>query len=252
MAEANSGESGVGRLSIRLLGSFHISIDDVPRTISIPAQRLLAMLALNHESAAERALAAGTLWPDSTETAARSNLRSALSSLGSLRGAILETVPNGLQLAQPLRVDLHERRERAHRLLDPSFDDDDAPLSAFTDDLLPQWDEVWVEHERESFRQLRLHVLEYLSERLAGAGRYAEAMEAALLAVEGAPIRESAHRAVIHVLAAEGNRGEAMSRYAELCAVLDRELGVGPSFQIEDAMGEATTAYRGNLDAPRG
>lgn len=251
MAEANSGESGVGRLSIRLLGCFQISVDDAPTTVSVPAQRLLAMLALNHVSAVERAFAAGTLWPDSTETAARSNLRSALSSLGSLREVIVEIVPNGLQLARPLRVDLHERRESAHRLLDPSFDGDDAPLSAFTDDLLPHWDEFWVEHERESFRQLRLRVLEYLSERLVRAGRYAEAMEAALLAVEGAPLRESAHRAVIHVLAAEGNRGEAMSRYAELCAVLDRELGVGPSFQIEDAMSETTNSDRGNLDARR-
>jgi DNA-binding SARP family transcriptional activator len=67
-------------------------------------------------------------------------------------------------------------------------------------------------------------------------------MEAALLAIEGAPLRESAHRALIRALAAEGNRGEAMSRYAVLREMLDRELGVEPSFEVDDVLGEASSS----------
>jgi len=42
-----------------------------------------------------------------------------------------------------------------------------------------------------------LHALESLSARLATLGRYAEAVEAALNAVDIEPLRESAHRALI-------------------------------------------------------
>ena len=240
VAKSGSYHPGMRRVSLSLLGSFELQVDEEPRTVSIPAQRLLAMLALDHGKIMERSYVAGTLWPDSTDTAARSNLRSALSSLGPMRRIVVGVVPGRLQLAEQLHVDLHEYREKAHDLLDRSGDT--APISAFAFDLLPHWDEAWVEPERESFRQLRLHILEHLSERFTRLGRFAEAMEAALLAVEGAPLRESAHRALIRALAAEGNRGEAMSRYALLREMLDRELGVEPSFEIDDVLGEASSS----------
>lgn len=136
-------------------------------------------------------------------------------------------------------VDFHERREKAHQLLNPSVEGDYIPFSEFAVDLLPHWDEVWVEPEREAYRQLRLHVLESLSERSTRHGRFAEAIESALLAMEGAPLRESAHLALIRALAAEGNRGEALVRYSKLCALLDQELGVEPSFQFDDVLSES-------------
>jgi SARP family transcriptional regulator, regulator of embCAB operon len=213
-------------------------VDDEPKTISKPAQRLLAMLALEQGGISELSYVAGTLWPDSAESAARSNLRSALSNLGRLRGTVMEIAPGGIRLARDLRVDLYERREQAHRLLDPDAQVNDFPLSAFASDLLPHWDEVWVEPERESYRQLRVRVLERLSDRLTKLGTSAEGMQAALLAVEAAPLRESAHRAVISALAAEGNRGQAMARYTELCDLLDRELDVEPSFRIDDVFSQ--------------
>jgi DNA-binding SARP family transcriptional activator len=236
--EVNPRHSRVGRLNVRLLGCFEFLVADEPKDISRPAKRLLAMLALNQGGIAERTYIAGTLWPESSESAARSNLRSALCSLGSLRRVIVESVPGGLRLARHLRVDLHACREKARRILDSEFEGDDVPLSAFATDLLPHWDEIWVEQDRESFRQLRVRVLERLSNRLTGLGRFAEGIQAALLAVEAAPLRETAHRAVISALAAEGNRGEAMSRFNELCDVLDRELGVAPTFQIDDVLSE--------------
>jgi len=235
VAEVNSEHLRVGQWRVRLLGGFEFFVDDELRVISLPAQRLIAFLALNNGSMVERTYVAGTLWPDSSETAARSNLRSALSSLGPLRSTIVEVMPRTLQLGRRVLVDLHERREKAHQLLDPSIEGE-YPFAAFAIDLLPHWDEVWVEAERESYRQLRLHVLENLSERSTRQGRFAEAIESALLAVEEAPLRESSHLALIRAVAAEGNHGEALKRYTELCALLDRELGVDPSFQIDDLL----------------
>jgi DNA-binding SARP family transcriptional activator len=234
----STGDRRVGRPNVRLLGCFEVLVDDEPKNISLPAQRLLAMLALEQGGTCERSYVAGTLWPDSAESAARSNLRSALSNLGRLRGMMIEIMPGSIRLAPHLRVDLYEHRERASRLLDPDDQGNDVLVSAFASDLLPHWDEVWVESERESYRQLRVHVLERLSDRLTKLGRYAEGIQAALLAVDAAPLRESAHRAVINALAAEGNRGEAMARYTELCDLLDRELGVEPSFRIDDVFSQ--------------
>lgn len=80
--------------------------------------------------------------------------------------------------------------------------------------------------ERERLRQLCLHSLEALSERLLELGRYGDAMEAGLNAVRAEPLRESAHRAVISVHLREGNFGEALRQYRRYERLLWEELGV--------------------------
>jgi DNA-binding SARP family transcriptional activator len=44
-------------------------------------------------------------------------------------------------------------------------------------DLLPGWDEDWLQLERERHRQLRIHALEALSQRLTSGGQYAAAID---------------------------------------------------------------------------
>ena len=90
--------------------------------------------------------------------------------------------------------------------------------------------------ERERLRQLRLHTLEAMADRLARAGRYGEAVQAAYVAVGIEPLRESAHRAVVRVHLAEGNIVEAIRAHRAYCDVLLRELGVGPTSLMEDLM----------------
>ena len=66
-------------LQVRLLGQFKVEVDgmsiDIP---SRPAQSLLAYLILSAGTAQRREKLAGLLWPDSSESNARSNLRHAL------------------------------------------------------------------------------------------------------------------------------------------------------------------------------
>ena len=239
LPDGASGHNDRKRLQVRLLGNFELLVAGEPKVIPQPGQRLIAMLALDHGGWLGRTQIAGTLWPDSTETAARSNLRSALSSLGSLRSIVVETTPDNLRLEPHVTVDLQNCRRIARRMLDGPDHVTGGLLSAFAADLLPHWDDGWLEPERESYRQLRLHLLEKMSERLTREGRFGRAVEAGLLAVAAAPLRESAHRAVIRALAAEGNRGEALDRYNALAAMLNRELGVEPSFRFEDVLVEA-------------
>ena len=66
-------------LEIRLLGQFNLRLNDYPiQLLSRPAQSLLAYLALKPGTAYRRERLAGLLWPDATETNARSYLRQAL------------------------------------------------------------------------------------------------------------------------------------------------------------------------------
>ena len=66
-------------LEVRLLGQFKVEVAGTPVDIpSRPAQSLLAYLILNAGLALRREKLAGLLWPDSSESNARSNLRHAL------------------------------------------------------------------------------------------------------------------------------------------------------------------------------
>jgi DNA-binding SARP family transcriptional activator len=231
-----SEREGSRQPQLSLLGSFQLLLGDEMTRLPMPSQRMVAFLGLQNGRPVGRSYVAGTLWPEVEEASARSDLRSALWKLGQLRDDLVEVTNDDLRLRPDICIDLREMRVRAQRVLDDSRDAADLSPELFADDLLPQWSDAWVETERESYRQLRLHALEQLSERLAVAGRFGPAVEAGLLAVAGAPLRESAHRAVIRVLAMEGNRAEARQRYGELSSLLRDEMGVEPSFRLEAIM----------------
>src|SRR5262249_3418614 len=93
-------------------------------------------------------------------------------------------------------------------------------------ELLPDWYDDWVLLERERLRELRLHALEALALRLAALGRFAEAVEAGLAAVRSEPLRESAHRVLIRLHLAEGNRHRALCQYREYTRLMRLDLNL--------------------------
>ena len=106
-------------------------------------------------------------------------------------------------------------------------------MSSSSGELLPDWYDDWVVIERERFRQLRVHALERLCERLTSERRFTEAVETGLAAVEGEPLRESAHRVLIHAHLAEGNAAEALRQYGVFRGLLRDRLGLEPSGQMD-------------------
>jgi DNA-binding SARP family transcriptional activator len=178
---------------------------------------------------------AGTLWTDSSETAASASLRTVLWRLKQLRCAVVEATPTHVSLAPGVEVDLHRTAAMAHRLTDGVDDglDVDVEKIVLAGELLPDWYDDWVVIERERFRQARLHALEALCYALAHHGRYESAIDTGLAAVAGEPLRESAHRAVILVHLAEGNRGEALRQYEFCRRLLKEQLGLAPSAETE-------------------
>ena len=91
------------------------------------------------------------------------------------------------------------------------------------------WYDDWVLSEAEDWRQLRLHALEALADRLTAMGRWGEAADAAGAAVRAEPLRESANAALIRVHLAEGNQSEAVRQFDRYRALLDAELGLEPT-----------------------
>jgi DNA-binding SARP family transcriptional activator len=218
---------------LSLLGGFELHCGGKDVAVSRSGQRLLALLALQGRPL-ERLWVAGTLWLDTTEERAGASLRSALWRLPQPHGAaVVQATPTHLRLARDLAVDVHELAGRAKGLDAPAAADDGAlDPSALSKDLLPDWYEDWVVLERERFRQLRLHALEALCRRLTEAGRFGAAVQAGLAAVAGEPLRESAHRTLIHAHLAEGNPGEAVRQYHLYRRLLAGELAIEPSAAI--------------------
>lgn len=195
------------------------------------SKRLLAYVAL-HRRRVERCCAAEALWPLGHTERAAGNLRSAL---WRLRGAginVLDTDKWTLWLNAEVAVDVHQVSERASRLITGTGQDDDLTLSPSwvnALDLLPGCYDDWALLERERLRQRTLHALEALSGLLTRAGRHADAVDAAILAVSAEPPRESAQRTLIEAHLAEGNFGEAHQSYLRYRLLAKRELGVEPS-----------------------
>jgi DNA-binding SARP family transcriptional activator len=98
--------------------------------------------------------------------------------------------------------------------------------------------------EREHYRQLRLHALESLSEKLTAQGRYAQAVEAGIAAVAAEPLRESAHRTLMKAHLGEGNMTEALHQYRTFRQLLHDELDLGPSEAMEELVRELNLATR--------
>ncbi len=222
-------------IRLSLLRSFQLHRGDELIAVAASAERLTALLALRGPTLL-RSRVAATLWHDKSEERAAANVRSAL---WRLRGTGLELVESSgahLKLASTVAVDLWEARGQARRLLDDDersapADLNAAPLCA---DLLPDWYDDWLLLDRERFRQLRLHALEALCERLTRAGRFGAAIEAGLAAVAGEPLRESAHRVLVETYLREGNQGEAIRQYRTYRALLKEALGLEPSPRMRE------------------
>jgi DNA-binding SARP family transcriptional activator len=144
---------------------------------------------------------------------------------------LVEVSGGALSLSAAVRVDVRELGDWARRVRDPRscLADVEVPDVGFRGDLLPGWYDDWVLLERERLRQVRMHALELVAGRFAAVGRYGDALEAAYVAVQAEPLRESAHRAIVRVHLAEGNVGEALRVYERFRGMVADELGVRPS-----------------------
>lgn len=229
---------------VHLFGGPYVTMGSCRQEVPEGSKQLLAFVAVRRRRV-ERRQAAGTIWPFGDDARAAGNLRSALWRLRRAGIEVIVADKCSLALRAEVLVDLHLMDEWATRVIDGTACRNDLAVSASCADaldFLPGWYDDWALMERERVRQRMLHALEALSRMQAGAGRHAEAVEAAMLAISADPLRESAQRVLIEAHVGEGNLGEARRSYRAYRDLVRRELGVDPSSDLFTLLPEVSRA----------
>jgi len=253
---ANS--TSVSQLSISLLGPFRVTRDGDPIIdfATDKARGLLAYLAVEADHPHRRDALAGLLWPDEPEARARQNLRQALSYL---RQAIRDsdaTVPYLLvsrrtiqfnrdsdhwldvarfaTLAEDCQRHRHRRRESClpcvHRLEEMA----DLYRGCFLEQFFlgdTSAFEEWASLKREYFHREMMDALLTLGRHYERRGDYRRARRSARRQIALEPWREEAHRRLIRLLAADGQRSAALAQFEACRQALRDELDVEPTRQ---------------------
>ncbi|GHE46982.1 hypothetical protein GCM10017673_56100 [Streptosporangium violaceochromogenes] len=239
-------DSGHHPPRLTLLGGFRLEAGNDQIAVSSGSERLLAFLALGRR-AVSRGLMAATLWPDVSEQRAYASLRSALARLDDAGRRTLHVGATEVRLSPETEVDFRNARSLAQRLVDPAARTEASDLGAravtvLSDDLLPGWYDDWVVGAAEEWHQLRLHALEALSALFSRAGRFADAVTAASVAVHAEPLRESACVALVEAHLAEGNQAQALRRFQLYEQALRTETGLDPTPRFRDLVSGLRTA----------
>ncbi len=221
---------------IRALGEWTVWRGDTEVHLTRRGQRVLALLMLKGPTS--RGRVASTLWPDTTDSRASASLRTAVLELRR-RCPDLITIDNGvLSLGHPVTTDVAALRAA----LVHGGSEESVVRYAFyllgVKELLPGWYEEWVLDERADLRE---NIIDHISQVLRTLIDQGDADQRAAVTVPLArrlmqlePLRESAHRAMVEIHFAGGDRVSAWQVYDEFRQRSIREFGVAPSAQFED------------------
>jgi predicted ATPase/DNA-binding SARP family transcriptional activator len=213
---------------------------------------LLALLALRAGQKIERDWLAGVLWPDSQERQALANLRT---SLKDLRQA-LET--EAWRLSAPttrtLSLDLTGAAVDVLAFDAAIARGDPASLEAaaalYHGPLLEGCAEEWAFQERQIREQAQMGALETLAARAQSAGDQAQAEGHLRRVVAADPLRETAQRRLMQVLATRGNYAGAVRVYRDLRLRLHREVNSEPDPETTALFQQLRAVARGQAVAP--
>ncbi len=223
-------------LQIFLLGQFKLQVGDQSLELpSRPAQSLLAYLTLNAGVTQRREKLASLLWPEATETNARSYLRQAL---WRIRKSFSQT---SLTWEDFLKTnDIHVTFDGqsdywldAEVLLDNFEAKSTAELIAvaqlYQGELLPGFYDEWIVLERDRFQAAYQQLMNQLLERLLQAGSWDEVLHWGEEWIRLGHVPEPAYRALLRAYAGLGNQSMINATYRRCVQALDRDLCVEPS-----------------------
>ncbi len=219
-------------IEVKLLGPPRVEADGTAVTFDTrKAVAVLAFLAVS-DRPRPRDLLADLLWPDHDVQHARGALRRTLSTLRSAVGAEhLEANRDHVRLVKGvgLQVDVDCFRDLV------GSGDLEAAVAIFGGDFLEGFAvrdsaafEAWADAEAHALRLELTGALGRLADVRDRAGDPAGAMRTVRRWLELDPLAEPAHRALIRLYAAAGDRASALGQYRECVRTLSRELGVPP------------------------
>ncbi len=242
------------RLEITLAGEVSVSRGDGAdrHVLTGPPRVVLAALALSPDTAVDRDRLAGLVWPEAMPRTWASALRTHVSRVRSAVSTVVgagESVVSGdagYHLALPAGVATTVDLDRADQALgaarttltdDPAAALDHATVAAelVRPPFLAGHPGPWADDIRAHLHDLACAALEIATQAAIALGDGPRAVAAAEDAVRRAPLRESAHRALMVALDAAGNRADALRAYQRLRRSMVEELGVDPSPETDAA-----------------
>jgi predicted ATPase/DNA-binding SARP family transcriptional activator/Tfp pilus assembly protein PilF len=245
------------RISVGLLGPFEVKIDGelVTRFEYAKVRALLAYLVMESHRPQTRATLATLLWPDQSDRVARSSLSQALTTLRHALGdktadrPVLLTAADTVQIdpAGAIEVDVtqfltllqtsdaHAPDHRSWRTCMPCADRLRQALALYRGNFLADFFipdssvfEEWAALQREHLLQRTLSALERLAEWAQWRGLYSEAIEYVRRQVALEPLLEVNQRALMRLLALNGEVTAVLTHYRQLERLLAQELGSAP------------------------
>lgn len=235
-------------LQVHLLGAPRVACDDTPVVFARrKSLALLAYLAASNQVHSRDTLAA-LFWPELDSTRARTDLRHALSELNRQLGPGTLTIEQdqvGLAGEARLNVDvvafrrlLTEVSAHGHppgHLCNDCLANLDRAANLYRGDFLagfsladcPEFD-TWQTLETENLRLALAAALEAASQGHTARGAYGTAITYARRWLALDRLCEPAHRGLMHLHAANGDRAAALRQYDECVRTLADELGIQP------------------------
>lgn len=230
-----------------LFGHLRARLADEPLALSAATGRLLAYALLHIDRSIPRRQAALALWPDVGDPDALGRLRRQLHALNELARSSGAAHP--WIAADRLTIQWNDAADywfdvqefdACSRAADPAstgtgrdtaegvLSDLERAAELYTGDLLEDWFDDWVLLERESRRSRFGQILARLVGLYAQRGDAGAAADSAARLVQLDDLRETAHRWLVGLTYAAGDRDGALAAYDECCRVLSTELDVKP------------------------
>lgn len=231
-------------MRINLFGNLQISFAGRPVT-SVNTNRLYSLIAyliLHGDTPQPRERLAFALWPASSESQARTNLRQLLHHLKRALPAECDSLVTDHYSARWRRdvscsidvVDFdaaiaeadsaRNEKNRAHEMKCLT-----TASELYADDLLPGLYDDWLAPLRDEYRRRNCDVLHRLATLFEEQNEYASAIAHAERLVALDSLSESHHQLLIRLHAANHDRSSALRAYHQCMRVLRREMGVEPS-----------------------
>jgi DNA-binding SARP family transcriptional activator len=210
-------------------------------------QELFCYLLLHRDHSLPRETLASILWPETTTTQSKKNLRQALWQLQSALGSQNEPANDRLLLVDTDWVQLNSQAElwldvaefeQAFNLVQktPGQDFDSATAKLLQDTvqlyqgpLLEGWYQDWCLLERERLQSMYLSMLDKLMSFCEAHYDYETGLLYGMRIMCYDRARERTHRRMMRLYYLLGDRAEALRQYERCATALDEELGISPS-----------------------
>jgi WD40 repeat protein/DNA-binding SARP family transcriptional activator len=221
-------------VEFRFLGQFALHLDGEPvRLTSRPAQSLLAYLCLHAGKTFRREKLAGLLWPETSESNARNNLRQAL---WRIRKALEDQdclLADDLSIAFDARAPYWLDVEVLTQPLpsNPTPADLAQTVAVYGGELLPGFYDEWTMLERERLQAVFERRMGQLLELLAAERDWTQTVGWAERWIALGNTPETAYRSLMIAHAALGDLAAMSAAYQRCVEALWRDLGVEPSEQ---------------------